>query len=173
MHGYLLHLPSTCRTLAALARCIGPVCVRTGSTTQMSALGFAIPRTRGYHRRMRAPALLLLLATACATEPQPDPNCLEAALKARNIESTLAKTRGELAELKELAQDVAQHMPVRGPETRACPPTNDAELTTALQRAATAERDLEEFKARAQEAKRAFTDPAASYDDLARAVKAL
>ncbi len=120
--------------------------------------------------------LILLLMSVCCT-PDPDPVCADSLQKEHEIEATLAEVRSDLFELKLLAKTVAEHSPIRGPETRACPPMlaadQNAQVTEALKRAAQAERDLEALRSRVDEAKEAWHNPSTTYLEAEEMMEAL
>lgn len=119
---------------------------------------------------MKSLTVTLLLA-ACTPA---DPACSEALAKEVSIENTLSTIHAELAHLKELAAETASRMPDTAPQSLRCPPNTDqGELAAALQRAAVAERNLIEFKARARHAMETWRDPHGTYDQALGEIEAL
>ena len=126
---------------------------------------------------MTRTATLALTSLACAATlaltscHDPDPACVDALDRETAMEQTLARMHSELGDLRSAAVELqSRSSPIKecaqvpAASTTAASAQCDADLTRALVRADTAERDLKELKAKVRDASRAWKDPSTSYD---------
>jgi hypothetical protein len=118
--------------------------------------------------------LLLLFASCPGMGCTPDTSCADALAHSVAVESPLTDLRTFVGvEVQSLGTEM-ENLQIPAPRGFTCPPlANQADITIALRRAATAERELEAVRARAKHALETWRDPHGSFDDALHEIENL
>ena len=117
---------------------------------------------------------LVIMMASCMSGCTPDTSCADALAHSVAVENQLTDLRTFVGvEVQSLGTEM-ENLQVPAPRGFTCPPTaSQADLTIALQRAATAEREIAELHQRARHALETWRAPSGTFEEALHEIENL